>query len=127
MWLLLALLCGVTTLSARPQKPAAPDVNIGASLNLLPDDFDSCASWAGARRDKNTDQTAALTEGVSRAWIWGFVSGASVYGRRPLGHLPSAALDAWVDKYCADHPRSRLVEAMGPLVEELAARKPAVR
>jgi hypothetical protein len=54
--------------------------------------------------------------------MWGFVSGASAYGRRPLSNSLAPAVDAWVDKYCFDHPLIALDQAGRVLIEELAAR-----
>jgi hypothetical protein len=53
--------------------------------------------------------------------MWGLVSGASAYGRRPLAIVTAPAVDAWVDKYCFNHPLVALDEAGRVLIEELAA------
>jgi hypothetical protein len=122
---LLAALC---TLSASPQKTmlprTPPNVNPGSWITTLSDDINSCVSWIEARKGKQdpVNIRAKTIEGPSRTWIWGFVSGANAYGRRPLADVPAGALDAWVDKYCADHPLDRIDDAGIALVEELAAR-----
>ena len=121
----LVVVASLCTLSAAPpQRPATPARNSGASMNVLPRDVNSCASWTEARKgvDDPANVKAKVIEGASRAWIWGLMTGASVYGRRPLADVPVGAAEAWMDKYCADHPLDRLDQAGLQLIEELAAR-----
>jgi len=126
------LLCAACALSASPQR-ADPwrNANQDAAIYPLTKDLDSCASWGASRKREddslNSNVQARIDSAFSRTWLWGFVSGASAYGRRPLADVTIGAIDAWTDKYCADHPLDRLSTAGLKLVEELAARKAAGR
>jgi len=117
-----ALLTALFTLSAAPQLPVPPAGNRDAWTIPLSEGTNSCESWVDARKNEGTAVRATGVAMASRAWMWGFVSGASTYGRRPLGRVQAQAVDAWVDKYCWDHPLVALDEAGRVLVEELAAR-----
>ena len=117
-----ALLSALLTLSAAPQLPVPPAENRDAWTIPLSEGTNSCESWVDARKNEGTAVRATGVAMASRAWMWGFVSGASTYGRRPLGRVQAQAVDAWVDKYCWDHPLVALDEAGRVLVEELAAR-----
>ena len=82
----------------------------------------SCESWVEARKNEGITVRDTGIAMASRAWMWGFVSGAITYGHRPLGDVQAPAVDAWVDKYCFGHPLTALDEAGRVLIEELAAR-----
>jgi hypothetical protein len=119
------LLAAFASLSGHPQQPSPSAANFGAWMSTLPGDLNSCGSWLQARKgvSETTDVSAFTRESAGRAWIWGFVSGASAYGRRALDDPGPGALDAWVDRYCAEHRLDELHGAALQLVEELAARK----
>jgi hypothetical protein len=116
---LLAALC---SLSAAPQAPVPPAGSRDAWVIPLSEGTNSCESWVDARKNEGITVRGTGIAMASRAWMWGFVSGASAYGRRPLGNVLAPAVDEWVDKYCYNHPLVALDEAGRVLVEELAAR-----
>jgi hypothetical protein len=116
-----ALLAALVTLSAVPQGPVPPTVNRGARIIPPSEGTNSCESWVDARKNEGTTVRATGVAMASRAWMWGFVSGAGAYGRRPLASMQAPAVDAWVDKYCWDHPLVGLDEAGKALIEDLAA------
>jgi hypothetical protein len=114
-----ALLTVVLTLSAGPQ--AAAPANRDAWIVPLSEGTNTCESWVEARKNEGMTVRATGVAMASRAWMWGFVSGASAYGPKPLASVAAPAVDAWVDKYCWQHPLVPLDKAGRVLVEELAA------
>jgi hypothetical protein len=110
------------TLSSGPQSPVAPAATHDAWIVPLSEGTNTCESWVDARRNEGMTVRATGTLLASRAWIWGLVSGASVYGTRPLSRVTAPDVDAWVDKYCFEHPLVGLDQAGKVLIEELAAR-----
>jgi hypothetical protein len=117
-----ALVAALFTLSAAPQVSGPPAGNHGAWILPLSEGVNSCESWVDARKNEGTTVRATGIAMASRAWMWGLVSGASAYGRRPLGNMAAPEVDVWVDKYCWNHPLVALDEAGRVLIEELAAR-----
>lgn len=55
-------------------------------------------------------------------WVLGFVSGAGRESEEPFEKTDSAALEAWIAKYCVDHPLDPFTTAAIKLVDELKAR-----
>ena len=53
-------------------------------------------------------------------WVLGWVSAAGYYSGQPLRDTDSQAIAAWVDKYCHEHPLSKIADAAKSLVETLA-------
>ena len=117
-----ALLSAFLALSAPRQVLVPPTGNYTAWIVPLSGETSRCDSWVDARRNEGTDVRATGVALSSRAWMWGFVSGASTYGLKPLDRVSAAEIDGWVDKYCLDHPLASLDQAGRVLVAELAAR-----
>ena len=89
-------------------------------------DQNSCGSWVSNRRlappgeeTKRQVTQAVYDESIQRAWVWGFVSGASFYGPRDLKVPGGASLDLWIDSYCQKSPLDTLTDAAAALVQEL--------
>jgi hypothetical protein len=121
----LALIAALCTLSAAPQQYQLPP----GILPMISPQHNSCGEWIDQRKKDGNPlypQETIYSNSV-RGWLWGFYSGASIYGRRPLAIVQPAAIDAWVDKYCADHPLEDIDRAAVVLVDELAARAKAGR
>jgi hypothetical protein len=116
------LLAAVFILSAAPKLSLPSTGNRGTWIVPLSEGTNSCESWVDARKNEGINVRATGVAMASRAWMWGFVSGANTYGRRPLANVLAPEVDAWVDKYCWEHPLVALDEAGRVLIEELATR-----
>ena len=89
---------------------------------------DSCGSWVSNRKSAHAmservagdELTQAWVDRVAQQkWVWGFVSGASVFGPRAFDVAETAALEAWLDNYCQKSPLDSLLDATRALVLEL--------
>jgi hypothetical protein len=86
----------------------------------------SCGAWTNEPR--GTTKRAQL-----EAWILGFLSGwaetlssapeSLVIARDPLANTDTAAVIAWMNNYCAQHPLDTLTEATKHLMDEILHRK----
>jgi glycogen synthase len=83
----------------------------------------SCGSWTQARHTG--------TEYVDKAWVAGFLTGASaVYLQRfnlsplneTIANRDDQGLWAWLDNYCLAHPLDSIATASGTLENELVDR-----
>lgn len=75
---------------------------------------DSCGRWLAAR---------ARSDWFSYTnWVFGFVSAANLYERRPLRETDAEAMKVWLDEYCRKNPLEPLSGAALKLVEELRPR-----
>lgn len=77
---------------------------------------DSCAGWREEREHPRTTLTGAAQQG----WVLGFVSGVNFAGVSTLRATDSDGLLAFVDSYCAEHPRGDVRQATVALVQQLA-------
>lgn len=77
----------------------------------------SCGKWTA---NKNT----ALGY-HEEAWVLGYVSGAGAAYPSDLAATDSAAIVAWVDQHCIQHPLDTISTASSRLVLELAKRHKA--
>jgi len=73
----------------------------------------SCASWV-------KDRGHTPTYIVNMQWILGYVSSAG--NCVELEKTDSNAMAAFMDKYCSEHPRSKMSDAAYELVETLIER-----
>ena len=78
----------------------------------------SCGAWTMA--SANDEKQLYLW------WTLGFVSGVDFQRSVHLSTTDSKGIEAWMDKYCAEHPLAPLVRASIDLVTELGA-KPGQR
>ena len=102
-----ALLAVLFTLSSGPQAPVPPAANRDAWIVSMSEGTDTCESWVDARKNEGMTVRATGIAMASRAWMWGFVSGASAYGPKPLARVAAPAVDAWVEQVPAGSIRSR--------------------
>lgn len=103
--------CGVLSSDATAQQRGALWTSFGPTRL-------SCASFlAAAPEQRNTYDW----------WVLGFVSGANygrIYSTLPdLASSDSLGLEAWVAKYCTEHPLDAVVAAAVALVKELSLRE----
>lgn len=115
------LLCAAISSSAlagAPEKSNAVTYGAGG---------DSCGTWLATRNAKDTG--GMLTSSLYNQWLLGWVSAAGYYGEalgKPLGKpmrlrtTDGAALFAWVDNYCREHPLDPIALAAARLVATLA-------
>jgi hypothetical protein len=76
----------------------------------------SCAAWAAARHSPQASETV-----TQQQWLVGFLSGigSMVLGELdPLHGLDAAAVYAWVDRYCHDHPTETIEAAARVFIQE---------
>jgi hypothetical protein len=84
---------------------------------LLGERGSSCGTWTAARKTSRDYFPMA-------AWVLGYLAGiASSTGEDLMRGIDSAAVDAWVDKYCAEHPLNKVSDAANVLADELIARQ----
>jgi hypothetical protein len=75
----------------------------------------SCGKWLEEHKRGETPTWYGAAD-----WVLGFVSAASAYRvSGELKHTDAAAIAAWVDNYCQQHPLDDLYHASGHLVEAL--------
>jgi hypothetical protein len=76
----------------------------------------SCGTWLANRKEGNW-----YTDGQ---WVLGWLSAAGYYDvRGDLRETDSDAVDAWLDKYCREHPLNTIKAAAASLVDELPKTK----
>ena len=74
----------------------------------------SCGAWlASSAREKE----------ILQWWMLGFVSGAGFRRETELMGTDSKGIEAWVDKYCGDHPLIPITKAAVDLVVELGLKR----
>jgi cytochrome P450 len=80
---------------------------------------ESCDKWLAEARDPNGIFFNSMLN-----WVLGFTSAAGYYDvRGVLRETDSAAISAWIDKYCRQHPPDHLQDAAKYLVNELSTPK----
>jgi|SRR6516165_6960445 len=79
----------------------------------------SCGKWLAEAGDPN-----GMFFNSMLSWVLGFTSAAGYYDvRGVLRETDSAAISAWVDKYCRQHTDDHLQDAAKYLVLELSEPK----
>jgi hypothetical protein len=76
----------------------------------------SCETWPATASANDTEKAAALN------WVLGYLSRAQLARQvNWFQDLGPDLVSAWLDRYCADHPRDQLAEAIGGLETELTS------
>lgn len=78
------------------------------------DGNDSCGMWLEDRKTENH----WFEKGQ---WVLGFLGGAGYVGAS-LRETDAMAVVGWLDRYCAEHPLKRMVDAAIDLTSELTER-----
>lgn len=109
---LVLLLQGGVSLGAAQHLDWTPHsfVVYGPSTNGV---HDSCGAWTSANPS---------TREAYDWWAMGFISGAGYAATAKLAATDADGLEAWMTKYCVDHPLDPIVKAATTLVNELKAR-----
>jgi hypothetical protein len=82
-----------------------------------------CVGWNPVLKPAEKINTARyLNEATKYAWTYGFVVGASYASEERLARIDAPSVNAWMDKYCSEHPRARVADAAARLVDELTRR-----
>jgi hypothetical protein len=85
-----------------------------------------CASWGSdfpPRDGATLSPTKMFAEATKHAWVFGFVVGAAHMSETRLARVDADTVDAWMDTYCAAHPRTTIGNAAATLVAELARQR----
>ena len=104
----------ITILALLAASPTVPFTVVGEGNT-------SCGQWTDLRRE---NPNRVLPES---AWVLGYITAVSrdfaVKRRINITHgLTGAAVDHWIDIYCASHPLDDIMSASNQLVVELARR-----
>jgi hypothetical protein len=78
----------------------------------------SCGKWLEERQKRGVGDVQL------QGWVLGYLSGANVnqQGTDFLVAVDAAAISAWLDNYCRQHPLEMLWEASDSLILDLAKR-----
>jgi hypothetical protein len=105
------LLCAASLGSAETAHPPGQYKDYGQG-NL------SCGRWL---TDRRSDQATSLSD---ISWVLGWLSAAGYYDARgALRDTDANAVDAWVDKYCREHPLNDIQDAAVSLGDQLSKPK----
>ncbi len=108
----------ITATAYAQQPPSSSEQQMTAYVVMTPTGSATCATWAqwrapGANR---TD-----TEGI-QYWAEGYLSGLAAGSRHNiLGAFRLTDLGAWLDRYCATNPQTKLPLALNALGREMLA------
>lgn len=92
-----------TILFASPVRAEQEVTVFGAGASV------TCGKWLAEKNEDN------LIGAVYRQWLLGFVTGAAAAGIK-MGDTDSAAMFAWMDKYCRENPLDTAAVAAAKLV-----------
>jgi hypothetical protein len=82
-----------------------------------------CLSWNPVLRPgEKLDTARYFNEATTYAWTYGFVVGAFYASEERLARIDAPSVNAWMDKYCSEHPRARIADAAARLIDELTRR-----
>jgi hypothetical protein len=114
-------LCALAV-TGQAQAPQ-PTSRYGISMSTFAATGDGlCASWGSEfppRDGTRFSSTKMFAEATKHAWVFGFVVGAAHQAETPLARVDADTVDAWMDTYCASHPRTTIGNAASTLVAEL--------
>ena len=88
----------------------------------------SCLSWTPGRYpgpDFNREEWSR--HAPEHAWVYGYLAGAGYMPSPWLGEritpVDVRLVDAWMDRYCGEHPAATVEGAVQALIKEFAARR----
>jgi hypothetical protein len=87
--------------------PRGQFMNYGAGVS-------SCGKWIAANQAQHLTYSA---------WVLGFVSGFGHAAVTDLRETDADAIDAWMNKFCREHPLETISHASQALVSELRSSK----
>jgi hypothetical protein len=104
--MVLASVCSQSSHSVSAQAPQGTFMAYGPTQQ-------SCGVWT---------TNSGLVRDMLLAWTDGFVSGADFQRVDHLTQTDNKGIEAWMTKYCAEHPLDGIVKAAIQLVTELGAK-----
>ena len=115
------LLCAASSGFAQRAPPGVPMFQYGVGTT-------SCGKWLAERKELGRYTPAERRElalhSLHIQWVLGWVSAAGLYNvQGPLRETQDYEVDAWVEKYCQEHPLNKIDEAAARLVDELSKTK----
>ena len=105
--------------SAQQQRPAPAGGQVTAFVVMTPNGPATCSTWVQWRGSgaNPTDKESI------QYWAEGYISGLAAGSRHDiLGQFQLRDLAAWVDRYCAANPQTKLPLALNALGREMLAR-----
>ena len=104
---------------AQQRTPAPAGGQVTAYVVMTPNGPATCATWVQWRGPgaNPTDKE------IIQYWAEGYISGLAAGSRHDiLGQFQLRGLAAWVDRYCAANPQTKLPVALNALGREMLAR-----
>jgi hypothetical protein len=114
----LAAMAITTTAYAQQQAPPRRSGPVAAYVVMTPNGPATCATWVQWR---GPNAHPIDREGI-QYWAEGYISGLAAGSRHDvLGSFQLKDLGAWMDRYCAANPQTKLPEALNALGREMLA------
>ena len=103
---------------AQQQKPAPAHGPVTALVIMTPNGPASCATWVQWRLPSAHPTDKAAVE----YWVEGYLSGLAAGSHHDvIGQFRRDALAAWLDRYCAANPQTKLPAAVNALGLQMLA------
>ena len=116
---LLVATLSIETTSAQPRPPGQPG-SVTAYVVMTPNGPATCATWTQWRAP---GANSSDREGI-QYWAEGYISGLAAGSRHDvLGQFQLRDLGAWLDRYCAANPQTKLPLALNALGREMLAHR----
>jgi hypothetical protein len=107
---------GVTIAVANAQQRSSP--NVTAYVVMTPNGPATCATWTQWR----APGASPTDREIIQYWVEGYISGLAAGSRHDvLGQFQLKDLGAWLDRYCAANPQTKLPLAIHALGREMLA------
>jgi hypothetical protein len=117
-WTGIATLAMAATASAQQRQPSSLEQQMTAYVIMTPAGPATCATWV-QWRTPGTNPTDK--EGI-QYWAEGYISGLAAGSHHNiLGQFRLSDLGAWLDRYCAANPQTKLPLALNALGREMLA------
>jgi hypothetical protein len=113
-----AVVATMAVANAQQQPSPAPPGMVTAYVVMTPSGPATCATWTQWRGPSGhpTDKAAI------QYWAEGYISGLAAGSRHDvLGSFRLEDLGAWMDRYCAANPQTKLPVALNALGREMLA------
>ena len=117
-WAVMATLAMTATAGAQPPTPPATEGSMTAYVVMTPTGPATCATWVQWR----APGASTMDREIIQYWAEGYISGLASGTRHDiLGNFRLADLGAWLDRYCAANPQTKLPVALHALGREMLA------
>ncbi len=114
----IGLFATLSAADAQPAAPQTPSSQVTAYVVMTPNGPATCATWVQWRAPgANPTDRASI-----QYWAEGYISGLAAGSHRDvLGNFKLETLGAWLDRYCAANPQTKLPLALHALGREMIA------